>query len=304
VRFLTAFWHRKAAPTGWQGNLPASRFAQVRDDLERRIVDKAVCRLSHLDSNFGRGFLLVRTMEVNFLFLVAIFAVAFMYASVGHGGASGYLALMALFGVSTEFMRASALSLNLFVSAISFYAFYRGGHFKIKIMVPFVIGSIPLAFLGAKTTIEPHIFKIILGIFLLIAVARMVYVPQKSIKEIIPFNFALAVAIGAFLGFFSGLIGIGGGIILSPVLLLMGWTNIKETAAISASFIFLNSASGLLGLQSSGMQISPQIVYWIVVALAGGLLGAYVGSYKLSLVKLRYLLAFVLLLASVKLIFT
>ncbi|HEY9114757.1 MAG TPA: sulfite exporter TauE/SafE family protein [Bacteroidales bacterium] len=242
-------------------------------------------------------------MEVNILFLVAIFAVAFMYASVGHGGASGYLALMALFGISTVYMRASALSLNLFVSAISFYAFYRAGHFKLKILVPFVIGSIPMAFLGARITVDPQVFKYILGIFLVIAVARMVYVPQKSIKEIFPFNFAVAIAIGAFLGFFSGLIGIGGGIILSPVLLLMGWTNVKETAAISAAFIFLNSVSGLLGLMSAGIHISPQIAWWIVVALAGGLLGAYVGSYKLSLVKLRYLLAFVLLLASVKLFF-
>jgi uncharacterized protein len=246
---------------------------------------------------------LVQIMDVNILFLVAIFAVAFMYASVGHGGASGYLALMALFGISTVYMRASALSLNLFVSAVSFYAFYRGGHFKIKILVPFVIGSIPMAFLGARITVDPQVFKYILGIFLIIAVARMVYVPQKLIKEIFPFNLAVAVAIGAFLGFFSGLIGIGGGIILSPILLLMGWTNVKKTAAISASFIFLNSSAGILGLLSAGIQFSPQIAWWIVAALAGGLLGAYVGSYKLSLVKLRYLLAFVLLMASIKLLF-
>lgn len=242
-------------------------------------------------------------MEVNILFLVAIFAVAFMYASVGHGGASGYLALMALFGISTVYMRASALSLNLFVSAVSFYAFYRGGHFKFKILLPFVLGSIPLAFLGAQITVEPRVYKIILGLFLIIAVARMLYVPRKTIQEIIPFNFMLAISIGAFLGFFSGLIGIGGGIILSPILLLMGWTNVKETAAISAIFIFLNSTAGILGLVSTGIQFSPQIVYWIVVALAGGLLGAYVGSFKLSLVKLRYLLAFVLLMASIKLLF-
>jgi len=242
-------------------------------------------------------------MDVNILFLLAIFAVAFMYASVGHGGASGYLALMALFGISTVYMRASALSLNLFVSAVSFYAFYRGGYFKIRILIPFIIGSIPMAFLGARITVEPHIFRIILGIFLFVAVARMVYVPRNTIKEIAPFNFALAVAIGAFLGFFSGLIGIGGGIILSPVLLLMGWANVKETAAISAIFIFLNSTAGILGLVSNGIHISPQIAYWIAVALAGGLLGAYVGSFKLSLVKLRYLLAFVLLLASIKLLF-
>ena len=126
---------------------------------------------------------------------------------------------------------------------------------------------------------------------------------KNQSRKLSRFNFAVAIAIGAFLGFFSGLIGIGGGIILSPVLLLMGWTNVKETAAISAIFIFLNSSAGILGLVSAGIHISPQIAWWIAVALAGGLLGAYVGSYKLSLVKLRYLLAFVLLLASIKLLF-
>lgn len=240
-------------------------------------------------------------MEVNILFLVTLFIVAFMYASVGHGGASGYLALMALFGVSTIYMRASALTLNLFVSAVSFYAFYKGGFFKIKILLPFIAGSIPMAFLGARLTIDPQLFKIILGIFLLIAVARMLYTPKGEQKEIFPFNLFYAFLIGAFLGFFSGLIGIGGGVILSPVLLLLGWTNVKETAAISSIFIFLNSAAGITGLISAGIHISPNIIYWVVVAFTGGLLGAYVGSSKLSLLKLRYLLAFVLLLASIKL---
>lgn len=240
-------------------------------------------------------------MEVNILFLVALFVVAFLYASVGHGGASGYLALMALFGISTVFMRASALTLNLFVSAVSFYAFYRAGHFKLKLLIPFVIGSIPMAFLGARISIDPQLFKYILGIFLLIAVVRMFFIPKDGQKEVIPFNLIIAFVVGAFLGFFSGLIGIGGGVILSPILLLLGWTNVKETAAISAIFIFLNSVSGILGLVTSGIQISPNIFYWVVVAFTGGVLGAYVGSFRISYIKLRYLLAFVLLLASVKL---
>lgn len=241
-------------------------------------------------------------MEVNVLFLVALFVVAFMYASIGHGGASGYLALMALFGISTLYMRSSSLILNLFVSAVSFYAFYRGGYFKIKILIPFIIGSLPMAFLGARMNVDPQLFKYILGVFLVIAVTRMLYVPRGERKEVIPFNFVIAFFIGAFLGFFSGLIGIGGGIILSPLLLLLGWANMKETAAVSAIFIFLNSASGIAGLISSGIHVSPQLLYWVALAFAGGILGAYIGSFKLSLVKLKYLLAFVLFLASIKLL--
>lgn len=227
--------------------------------------------------------------------------VAFMYSSVGHGGASGYLALMAIFGVSVIYMRASALTLNLFVSGVSFIAYYKGGYFKSKILIPFIIGSIPLAFIGARIIVDQTLFKYILSIFLFIAVFRMVYTPKVP-KAIIPFNFGFAIIVGALLGFFSGLIGIGGGIILSPVLLLLGWANVKETAAISAIFIFLNSLSGLAGLFTTDVTFSPDLLVWIVVAFCGGLLGSYSGSFKLSLLNLRYLLAFVLLLASFKLI--
>ncbi len=240
-------------------------------------------------------------MDVNIYFLSSLFIIAFLYASVGHGGASGYLALMALFGISTVFMRSSALTLNVFVSAASFIAFYHQGYFKIKILKAFIIGSIPMAFVGSRIIIDPQFFKYILAIFLIFAVARMVYIPKKEIKEVIAFNNIIAFFIGGFLGFFSGLIGIGGGIVLSPVLLLLGWTNVKETAAISAIFIFLNSVSGILGLVSSGTNFSPQVILWIIIAFSGGILGAYFGSKKLTHLKLKYLLAFVLLLASIKL---
>ncbi|NOY51755.1 MAG: sulfite exporter TauE/SafE family protein [Chlorobi bacterium] len=243
-------------------------------------------------------------MEIDVFFLVALFAVALMYSSVGHGGASGYLALMALFGISTVYMRASALSLNLFVSAVSFYAFYKSGYFKLKILLPFIIGSIPMAFIGAHINIDQYVFKYILGAFLVVAVARMMMSPREKENELLKFNYPVAIFIGSFLGFFSGLIGIGGGIILSPVLLLLGWANVKETAAVSSIFIFLNSASGLLGLLSSGINLSPNIVYWVAVAFGGGLLGAYIGSSKLSFQRLKYLLAFVLFLASIKLFLT
>lgn len=241
-------------------------------------------------------------MELNYLFLFALLTVALLYSSVGHGGASGYLALMALFAMPVVSMKASALTLNLFVSAVSFLAFQRAGYFRWKILLPLVIGSMPMAFLGARTHVDAHIYKIILGIFLLFAVARMIYQPTPTEKTIIPINFIVSILLGATLGFFSGMIGIGGGIVLSPILLILGWTNVKETAAISAIFIFLNSASGLIGLISSGIHLNPQIYIWVILALLGGYLGAWIGSKKLSLVKLNYLLAAVLLMASFKLL--
>ncbi len=240
-------------------------------------------------------------MDAGIIFLIARFVVAILYSSVGHGGASGYLALMALFGVSTVFMRASALTLNLFVSAVSFYAYYKGGYFKAKILLPFVLGSMPLAFMGARVQIDPVLYKYILGVFLLIAVARMLYTPKPLKTAYIKRSFILSIGMGAFLGFFSGMIGIGGGIILSPILLLLGWTNVKETAAISALFIFLNSATGIIGMASVGFELTPMIVSWVVVAFAGGVLGSWLGSFRLSQMRLGYLLAFVLLLASFKL---
>jgi len=243
-------------------------------------------------------------MDLNFFFLFALLLVAFLYSSVGHGGASGYLAIMALFAMPVIYMKASALTLNLFVSATSFIAFQRAGYFKWRILLPLVLGSIPMAFLGARTHVDPHIYKIILAVFLLFAVARMIYQPRQPKKAIIAFNSFISILLGAFLGFFSGMIGIGGGIVLSPILLLLGWTNVKETAAISAIFIFLNSASGLLGLVFDGIELNPQIYIWVVLALIGGYFGAWMGSKKLSLVKLNYLLAAVLLMASFKLFFT
>lgn len=242
-------------------------------------------------------------MEFSILFVAALFIVAFLYSSVGHGGASGYLALMALFAMPIVYMKASALTLNLFVSASSFLAFQQAGYFRPKILLPLIIGSIPMAFLGARINIDDHIYKSILGVLLIFAVARMLYQPKPREYAVFQFNFLGSMLIGAALGFFSGMIGIGGGIILSPILLLLGWTNVKETAAISAIFIFLNSASGMAGLYSTGIQISPMIITWVAVAFSGGILGAWLASKKMSFVFLNNLLAIVLLLASIKLFF-
>jgi uncharacterized membrane protein YfcA len=241
---------------------------------------------------------------MEFGFLILLLCIAYLYSSVGHGGASGYLALMALYGFDPATMQSSALTLNLFVSSIAFFAFYKGGYFRWKVLLPFVISSMPMAFIGARMPIEPGTYKIILGICLLIAILRLLISFRADFECSKPPPFILAVSIGAFLGFFSGMIGIGGGIILSPLLLIFHWTTVKETAAISAAFIFLNSASGLIGLSLTGIAYPPQMAAWIIIVVTGSLAGSYIGSYRLESKVLRNLLATVLLVASVKLILT
>lgn len=241
-------------------------------------------------------------METEFLFFIAIFITSMLYSSVGHGGASGYLAIMALFAIPPVYMRTSALTLNMFVAGISFFHFYRGGHFRLKLLLPFIALSIPMSFIGAKVEVNQYTYKIILGIFLLIAVVRMLFF-TKSEKEIKPIYLPLALAFGAILGFFSGMIGIGGGIILSPLLLLMGWATIKETAALSAIFIFLNSASGILGVLAKGFEPIGSIYILIVLGIIGSIIGSQLGQKKIAPKYLMYVLSFVLLFASFKLFY-
>lgn len=231
-----------------------------------------------------------------------MFLLAMLYSSVGHGGASGYLALMALFSFSPEFMRPSALVLNIFVSSIALFYYFRSGHFRLKLLLPFIITSIPFAFLGGALSVNPKIYKIILGIFLLIAIARMVFKPHNEISENKPINKSVAFGIGMFLGFFSGLIGIGGGIILSPIIILLKWGDLKQTAAVSAAFILVNSISGLIGQVSNGIRLAPEIGIMLAVAIIGGILGSYIGSSKATNKALRFALSFVLIFASIKLL--
>jgi len=239
-------------------------------------------------------------MEILLIFCILI--IAFLYASAGHGGASGYLALMAIFGVAPVYMKTSALILNVFVSLISFYAYYRAGHFKWKLLVPFAATSIPMAFFGARLQIDPHIYKMALGVLLLVATARMLYKPAEN-KQMKDQSVVLSLIVWAGIGFFSGMTGIGGGIILSPFILLMGWANIKETAAASALFIFLNSLSGLTGVWQSGFVLPDLIIYWVIAGLVGGIAGGYAGSKKFSVSGLTYVLGLVLIIAGFKLLF-
>lgn len=242
-------------------------------------------------------------IEYLWLFLAMLPIVAFMYASVGHGGASGYLALMALFSFPPEVMKPTALLLNLFVAAIAFFHYWQAGHFNKKLFLSFSIASIPLAFLGGQLEIDASLYKNILGILLIFAILRMLNVFGGQKENLQKAKVWQAILIGGAIGFFSGLIGIGGGIILSPVILLMHWGRMKEAAAVSALFIWVNSAAGLAGQINSGVVLEPQAFILVGIAVVGGFLGAYYGSKKFDNRILRYLLAFVLGLASLKLLF-
>jgi uncharacterized protein len=239
-----------------------------------------------------------------FIFYLLLFVIAFLYASVGHGGASGYLALMAIYGISPDVMKPTALLLNLFVSAVSFLQFYRGGHFRVKLFWPLALGSVPFAFVGGMMKMDASVYKVVLGLLLVIAVARFFFFGNLKNSEVRPFDVAGALLIGAVIGFLSGLIGIGGGIILSPILLLLKWSDMKQTAAISALFIFVKSLSGLTGQLINGIHFTADMAMYVVVAFAGGMLGAYIGSLKLKAAALKNVLALVLLVAAYKLLFT
>ena len=243
-------------------------------------------------------------METILLFYLLLFLVAFLYSSVGHGGASGYLALMALFSVAPEVMKPTALLLNLFVSIVSFIQFYRGGYFKWKIFWPFALASVPLAYVGGQIHIDGDIYKKILGVLLLVPIVRFLFFANIKVDQLKPSNPWLSMPIGGAIGFLSGLIGIGGGIILSPVLLLLKWTDMKQTAAISALFIFVNSLSGLFGQLQKGIYFSSEMYWYVAIAFVGGICGAYFGSLKFKQDILKYLLALVLIVAAWKLLFT
>ena len=241
--------------------------------------------------------------EYIYLFLLILPLVSFLYSSVGHGGASGYLALMALFSFAPETMKPTALILNLFVAGISFFYYYKGGHFNKNLFIPFAIASIPLAFLGGTIEIDASIYKKILAILLVFAILKMLNVFGKDNHSTKPVKLWQGLVVGGIIGFFSGLIGIGGGIILTPIILLLHWGNMKEAAAVSALFIWVNSASGLVGQLSSGVHLETETFVLVAVALIGGVLGGYYGSKKINNQKLRYILSFVLAIACLKLFF-
>ncbi len=244
------------------------------------------------------------TTTVALLALLILVAAA-LYSSVGHAGASGYLAAMALFGMAPTVMKPTALALNLLVGTIAAFKFYRAGRFSWPIFWPFAVTSIPCSYIGGSIQLPGHIYKQIVGLVLIYAAYRLIRGTQFVAEaEITSPPLWLALACGAVLGLLSGLTGVGGGIFLSPLLIFMGWAETKQTAGISAVFILVNSMAGLLG-QSAAVSLLPkQLPLLAAAAIIGGWFGAAYGSKRLASAAVRRLLGVVLVIAGVKFIFT
>jgi len=228
---------------------------------------------------------------------------ALLYSSVGHGGASGYLAAMALFNLAPDVMKPTALVLNLVVATVGTIRFARAGHFAWNVFWPFAVMSVPFAFLGGALKLPISTYKILLGCVLLFAAWRLAFKQSApATPETKPIPLLPALSLGATLGLLSGLTGVGGGIFLSPLLLLLGWADVRKTAGVSVAFILVNSAAGLLGHLASVENVPREIVWWAPAALIGGLIGSELGSRRLAPITIRRLLAVVLVVAGGKML--
>jgi len=241
----------------------------------------------------------------DFVLAVLIFVTALLFSSVGHAGASGYLAAMALAGVSSAVMKPTALMLNILVAVIASVKYYRAGAFSWRLFWPFALASIPFAYLGGTLTLPGQIYKPLVGSVLIYAAwysFRTAHRPAHAIAA--RPNLSILLAAGAAIGFLSGLTGVGGGIFLSPLLLFFRWTEVRVISGIAAAFILVNSAAGLLGVITIAPALPSALPYWAVAAFTGGFIGAEYGSKRLGNPTIQKILAVVLVIAGVKMITT
>lgn len=233
----------------------------------------------------------------------AILVIAFLYSSVGHAGASGYIAVMGLFSLAPEIIKPTVLVLNILVASIGSWHFWKAGHFSWRLFWPFAALSIPFAFLGGWISLPTQTFKLLVGVILLLSAVRFFTRPPEDTVRQEP-SLRVALPLGAGLGFLAGLTGTGGGIFLTPLLLFMHWARAKSAAAVSALFILVNSVSGLLGNLSSTKNFPKYAAALAIAAVVGGAAGSYFGSKRFDSATIKRLLAVVLLIAGAKLIFT
>ena len=240
------------------------------------------------------------------LIAALFFLISTLYSSVGHGGASGYIAVMALLGLPTDMIRPVALTLNIVVAGLAAIRFSRAGHSDWKAALPLVATSVPLAFLGGTVTLPTDIYRPLLGVLLLISAAYLVWQSVSNIRvfELTKPRVPLAggLSVGGVIGFISGVSGIGGGVILSPLMLTLKWANVRQTSAIAALFIVVNSSSGLAGNIVSVRQIPGVLPIWAGAVLVGGWIGSGLGARRLTPRFLVWLLAAALIVAGAKFI--
>jgi uncharacterized protein len=236
---------------------------------------------------------------------VLIFITALLYSSVGHAGASGYLAAMALMGMSPAVMKPTALSLNILVAIIATFKFYRVGAFSWRLFLPLALTAVPCAYVGGLLTLPTHIYKPVIGIILLYAAWYSFRTAAKSSQyPVRPVSFPPLLFTGTVLGFLSGLTGVGGGIFLSPLLLFFRWAEIKTISGVAAAFILVNSIGGLIGVMSKATVLPDALPIWAFVVVIGGFIGAEYGSKRFGNPTIQKLLALVLVIAGVKMIAT
>jgi uncharacterized membrane protein YfcA len=244
----------------------------------------------------------VDTTHFVFLFL-AIGLIAFLYSSVGHAGASGYIATMTLFGLAPTIIRPTALVLNILVASIGTFQFWRAGHFSWKLFWPFALLSIPAAYVGGYLQPSASVLRILIGVVLLFSAVRLMFRRSDPPQTVTPSR-PMAISLGAGLGFLSGLTGTGGGIFLTPLLLFCQWALIRQAAAVSALFIWVNSIAGLVGYFTKVHSIPSLGFILATAAIIGGIVGSHLGSRHFAVRVISLFLATVLLIAGMKLIFT
>lgn len=233
----------------------------------------------------------------------AFFLVALLYSSVGHAGATGYLAVMALAGVQPALMKPTALILNIVVASIAVYKYYKKGAILLPLLIPLIVVSIPCAYLGGSINLPPQYYKPLVGLFLLFAAYKAFFTATQRVDySVRPPRWPILCVVGAALGFLSGLTGVGGGVFLSPLMLMLKWAPIRTISGTAAGFILVNSISGLAGLLSSTSQTLDGMEWWILAVIAGGFLGAEFGSHRFSPATIQKLLAGTLLIAGIKLL--
>ena len=241
--------------------------------------------------------------EILLPLIMGIFVIAMLYSSVGHAGASGYIAVMSLLSLAPAVIKPTSLALNILVASIATWQFFRAGHFSWRLFWPFAILAVPFAFLGGYVSLPTHLLKVLLGLVLIFSALRFLFEVQRD-KLISPPSRSQAIGVGAGIGFFSGLTGTGGGIFLTPILLFMGWAEVKTAAAVSALFILVNSIAGLAGYFANTKAFPPFILPLFVAAAVGGAMGSYLGSRRFKPIVIKRFLALVLLIAGTKLILT